>query len=72
MITRIIGISIGAVAGACFGLGTGIVGLLGGVAGWWVFGMCGGIIGFCSSPDIKRGGARGWDWVVRKSFNSKY
>ena len=52
MLSRLVWTFVGALMGAFFGAGTGIVGAFGGVSGLIVFTAIGGVIGFFAGPDI--------------------
>lgn len=54
IVSRLVGICIGAFVGIFFGAGTGIVGAFGGVAGVTIFATLGGICGFFAVPDVVR------------------
>ncbi|MEP5153325.1 hypothetical protein [Planktotalea sp.] len=51
--TRIVGIVIGLIVGLLVGGGTGIVGgAFGGIPGFWVFFLIGGVLGWYVSVDV--------------------
>lgn len=54
IVSRLVGICVGAFLGIFFGSGTGIVGAFGGVAGVTIFATLGGICGFFAVPDVVR------------------
>lgn len=65
MKTRLLGLVIGALIGAFSGTGTGVViGGGGGMAGVWVFGILGAVVGVFAAPDVEKARnrlARIWD-----------
>jgi hypothetical protein len=52
--TRKIGALVGLAMGFFMGSGTGVVGLFGGIPGFWLFFVIGGVLGWYVAPDVMR------------------